>query len=373
MDDTTDQQTRIPGVRYRKIVRSRIEATAINGIVTTREVPEPAWEPVPPRDWDEVILRGVTGLAVVLSAIAVVGTTASVGGLLHALLPAPVAYALGVTFTSAWIGCLGLEFVNRVDPDRAARARGAGWAALVLSMGAVVVYGCTLHAPWAGVIGACVDLLSKGLWALLLHQHAVPLSPGVAHWLTVQEQEGAATTLLGKRLNRLDRNAAYQQAVGGPGYQAAAAILATTSPRTRGLNGRDSSGQRRDTPTPAVDPHPAPATATDTSGQAPRTVSGQVKAPEPAPAAPVPDLSGQAQAETAVPAAGTSGQSAQAVTEITRQPIAAICREAIAEHPKVSDADLVAAVKAAGHPDRPSLADTVRRTALRIDPSRKAS
>nr|WTB35082.1 hypothetical protein OG781_41550 [Streptomyces sp. NBC_00830] len=127
--------------------------------------------------------------------------------------------------------------------------------------------------------------------------------------------------------------AAYQQAVGGVEYQAAGAILAS-----------------------AQTTHSLPATGEAVAEPAPE--------PAPAPSPPVP------------PTAGTGGEQqapVPPVTKIDRQSIAAIIRTAIAHNRKVSDADLVTAVKAAGHPDRPNLADTVRRTALRVDPSRKAS
>ncbi|MFF1834181.1 hypothetical protein ACFVXE_08240 [Streptomyces sp. NPDC058231] len=326
MDEATDQP-RIPGVKYRKITRHREETTVIDGVPSTRKVPYVAWEPVPPREWDEMILRGVIGLAVVITLIAVVATTASVGGLLSRMVPEPIAYGMGVVFTASWLSCLALEWLSKINPDQAQPARIAGWVALAISMGAVFTYGHTLNQPWAGGFGACIDLLSKGLWALLIRHHAVPLDEGVAHWVTQQEQKLASRELLSGRLLRLNRRAAYQRAVGGVEYQAAGAILANAQTTT--------------------------------------SLPPAEQTPEPAPSAPVP------------PAAGQGGDEQQApvppVTEIDRQSIAAIVREVIAQNSKVSDADLVTAVKEAGHPDRPNLADTVRRTALRVDPSRKAS
>ena len=60
-----------PGVRYRKVTRTREETTVINGIPSTRDVPYDSWEPVPPREWDDVILRGVTALAITVTVVAV--------------------------------------------------------------------------------------------------------------------------------------------------------------------------------------------------------------------------------------------------------------------------------------------------------------
>ncbi|MFF0395146.1 hypothetical protein ACFYSJ_05070 [Streptomyces sp. NPDC005248] len=325
MDEATEPQERLPGVRYEKVTRYCTETTVIDGVPSTRRVAYQAWEPVPPRDWDELILRGVTGLAIAVTVIAVVATTASVGGLLEALVPSTVAYSMGVVFTSVWLACLGVEWLNRINPDRARPARIAGWVALAISMGAVFAYGHTLHQEYAGGFGACIDLLAKGLWALLIGHHAVPLDAGVAHWVTEQEQKLAGRELLSARLLRLNRNAAYQRAVGGREFQAADAIL-------------NSAETAR-----ALDASAAPA---------PPVVPEKQK-----------EQKEQKEQEEPVPS----------VTDIDRQSIAGVVRTAIAHNPKVSDADLVTAVKEAGHPDRPNLADTVRRTALRVDPSRKAS
>lgn len=232
MTETPDTpQYREPGVRYRKVTRHRDETTVIDGVTSTRKVPYETWVPVPPRDWDDAILRGVTVLAVGVTGIAMVGTTASVGGLLSVLVPAVVAYGLGVVFSSAWLACLGLEWVGRLNPQRVNPARVGGWVALVISMGSVFTYGYTLHQPFAGGVGSCIDLLAKGLWALLIHYHAVPFSEGVAHWISDQEQKLAGRALLTARLSRLNRRAAYQRAVGGREFQAAEAILTADEPR----------------------------------------------------------------------------------------------------------------------------------------------
>lgn len=321
------QEPRIPGVKYRKVVRHREVTTVLEGIPSTREVPYDAWEPVPPREWDEAILRGVVTVAVLFTVIAVVATTASVGGLLSAMVPAPIAYGMGVVFTLSWVCCLAIEWLNRVNPARAKAARNAGLGALALSMGAVFLYGHTLGLPEAGIVGACIDMLAKGSWWLLINHHAVPLDDGVAHWVTEREQELASRELLSGRLARLNRRTAYQRAVGGTEFQAATAIL-NSAQASRGL--------------------PAPAEA-----------PGAAPAPNPAPAT--------------APAAPAGEQQAPVlpVAEITRPPIAVIVRKGIEADETVSDADLYAAVLAAGHPDRPSLADTVRRSAQREDPSRK--
>jgi hypothetical protein len=318
------EQPRTPGVRYRRVTRTRGETTVINGIPSTREVPYDSWEPVPPREWDDVILRGVTALAITVTVVAVVGTTASVGGLLAHMVPSPVAYAMGGVFTSVWLACLGVEWLNRISPARARPARIGGRWALVLSMAAVFAYGYTLGQPVAGGVGACIDMLSKGLWALLIGYHAVPLDDGVAHWVAEREQELAGRELLARRLFRLNRRAAYQKAVGGAEFEAATAILASAE-QARSLDGPDSAEG-----TDTADPEPA------------RTVSAQATAPVPP------------------------------VLDTTRPSVASIVRDALQANPKATFDELYSAVRQF-YPDRPTLRDTVRRSALRADPNWKAS
>ena len=271
-----------------------------------------------------MILRGVTALAITVTVVAVVGTTASVGGLLAHLVPSPVAYAMGGVFTSVWVACLGIEWLNRINPAHARAARVGGRWALVLSMAAVFAYGYTLGQPVAGGVGACIDMLAKGLWALLIGYHVVPLDEGVAHWVTEREQELAGRELLARRLFRLNRRAAYQRAVGGTEFEAASAILASAE-RPRSLDGSDS----------AVD--------TDTTGAGTvRTASGQASGPVPP------------------------------VLDTTRPSVASIVRDELQANPKATYDELYSAVRQF-YPDRPTLRDTVRRSALRADPNWKAS
>lgn len=348
MADSPDQQTRLPGVRYRKIVLERDETTVIDGVPSTRKVQYAAWEPVPPRDWDELILRGVTGVTIGVTALAVVATTASVGGLLTNLIHPFLAYCAGAVFTMNWLACMAVEWLQRGD-DRVWIPRTVGWIALAVSMGAVGAYGHTLNQLAAGVIGACIDLLSKGLWTLVMGLYRVPLDEGVRHWLTEQEQKLASKALLAIRLRRLNSQAAYLRAVGGREIDAAEAITAAA--------------QRPDMSKAPSLPvkEPAPAPTPPTAPLAPH-------APPSAPPAPPAPPSGQdTDADTDM-----SGQNRE-VRQMTLPPIASICRQLITADPKVTDADLMAEVKRQGHPGRANLADTVRRTALRIDPARKAN
>lgn len=175
-----EQQLRIPGVKYREVTRTRLETTTINGISESREVPYTVLEPVPPRDWDALVVRGVTFFAVLVTLLAAVATTAAVGGLLDKVIPAAFAYGAGVLFTGSWLICLGVQWLERRDPRRALPASVAGWGALVIGMACVVAYGIDLNEPLAGGAGACLDLLAKGVCTLVIRYYATPLSEPVA-------------------------------------------------------------------------------------------------------------------------------------------------------------------------------------------------
>ncbi|KPI33334.1 hypothetical protein OV450_1422 [Actinobacteria bacterium OV450] len=407
MDQPTVQQHREPGVKYKPVTRHRMVTTEINGIASTREVPYESWEPVPPKEWDEVILRGATGVILGFAGIAAIGTSASVGGLLATLVVEPIAYMCGVMFTGAWLTCVAFQWLDRVDPERARVAERAGWFFLALSMGATVAYGHTLNALWAGIVGAAIDLIAKGLLLLLIRYHRVPLDADLAHWVTEREQAIASKSLLGKRIARLNRMAAYQRAVGGREYEAASAMLdGATVTRTVVEDTAASSPELgpviQAVPVQAAPPVPAapapvvvpvaptasavpvvPAAPAPVVAPAAPVVPNYIAAPVPTvPVAPVvPSVPVTSQTAPQAPAAaapatggGTAAQSpVPAVTPIGRPNIATICRAGIAANAKVTDAELLAMVLAAGHEDRPTLADTVRRSAQRIDPDRKAS
>ncbi|MFJ6561958.1 hypothetical protein ACIQMV_19270 [Streptomyces sp. NPDC091412] len=350
---------RQPGVRYKRDKVQRPVTTVIDGKPSTRMVTEEVWVALPPRDWDEIIRRGAVAVAIVVTLLAAAGTVASVGGLLSRMLHPGVSYATGAVFTASWLVCLGIEHIERVDAARAARARGAGWAMLVVGMGAVITYGAVLHQLPAGIIGSFLDAAAKGLWWLIMGLDRVKLDPDVAHWVADQEQRMAGRYLLGVRLGRLNRRAAQLHG-GGSEFQAAEAILAS-----------------------AAQPQQLP--ATDTSGhdrEVSESVSGQAdasSAPTP-PAAPVPPpATPTPPAQPAPPAdAGATGSSQQqgaqgkALRPVGPPSIAQTIRDVLSTDPKISDADLIDRVKAVhgdgGDPVK--FAATVTRTRHRIEKPR---
>lgn len=345
MTETPDQQPRIPGVRYRKVPRDREVTTVIDGIPSTRTVTEDAWEPVPPRDWDEVILRGVTAVTLLVILLAMSATTASVGGLLSRLIPAPVAYMGGVIFSLSWLTCMAVEWLQtRSTTNGALVPRVAGWGALLISMAAAGTYGYAREQLAAGIIGGLVDLLAKGLATLVIGLYRVDLDPGVAHWFADQEQKLAGRILLGARLRRLNRRDAYMSAVGGREHEAAGAMLAaavTTGPNP------DGPGQ----PVPVQEAAPAPAAVQAPAPAAPAPAPAPAPTPAPAPqAAPAPS------APAPAPAAG-GGASVLPMVPSVRQ----IVRQALDEDLDMPEADVLARVTAKHGTDNAKLPETVSR------------
>jgi hypothetical protein len=375
---------REPGVEYRSEARTRMVTTVINGKASQHEETYYVDVPVPPRDWVPIVERALFCWACLLIVAAFLSTSASVGGLLNELLPAGVAYVLGLFFTGSWLGLLGLEWLDgRIDPDRAKAASIAGWVALLMGMGAVFVYGYSHDLPWVGAAGACIDLAAKGFCHLLLSRQQVRLPKGVANWVRSQEHEQAATTVLADSIRRLDRRAAYRRAVGGREHQAAQAILSAAEPPARALP--DTSGQAS---APVSGPVPDP--SGPPSAPTPPAPPQPPAAPVPPPAAPVPPVPPVVPAGTGASGSGegTTGpgnreQETETGTPPGLQPvgplsIAAAVRQARAEDPRQSDAQMVARVLMLrggdDGGDRLKFAETVRRTRSRQDnPKKKRS
>ncbi|MFF4900502.1 hypothetical protein [Streptomyces sp. NPDC001068] len=379
----TLQQHRQPGVRYKTVTVERPETTVIDGRPSTRMVRCNVEVALPPRDWDEIIRRGVTGVAVAVTLLAAAGTTASVGGLLSRLLHPAVAYSTGLIFTASWLACLGIEQIERVDAARANRARVAGWVMLLIGMGAVITYGHEMQQLPAGVVGSSLDLAAKGLWWLIMGLDRVKLDPGVAHWVAEEEQQMAGRFLLGTRLARLNRRAAAMRAAGTPEFQAAEAILAQAASQAQHLPAADTSGQAASVSVPLSVQVPAtvPGQGPDPSGPTPGAPTPPPVAPTPPPSAPVPPPAAPVPPAPPVTPAATGasgssggqaaptsgGQGAPGLRPVGLASKAQTVRDVLAQDPTISDADLIERVKAVhgdgGDPLK--FADTVTRTRRR--------
>jgi hypothetical protein len=242
-------------VKTRPEARVRHVEHTIDG--ATRLVPETytVHIPVPPRDWDRTVLRGVTGAAagIVLGSIA--WTTTNVGDLLTATVPAPIAYIGAAAYDVPWISCLALEWLARYDADRARAPRHAGHVALAVAMAAVIVHGYVVGALAAGIVGAVISAIAKGLWTLVMRHTAQPLDTRTQEWLRIRRGEVGARLALSAELRRLDEaedHHAAALAAQQPDARPTPAGLPVTGP---------SAPPTPEPPTPASPPPPA-ATAT---------------------------------------------------------------------------------------------------------------
>ncbi|MFF5968200.1 hypothetical protein ACFY64_31655 [Streptomyces collinus] len=364
MTETPDQQPRIPGVRYRQVTAYRDETTVIGGIPSVRKVPYTTWEPVPPRDWEAIVLRGVTAVTLGITTLAVIATTASVGGLLARLIPSELAYAVGVVFTSTWLCCQAVEWLQTMSGGTAWGARVGGWLALAISMGAVITYGHTIDQTAAGVIGGSIDLLSKGLLTLVMGLYKVQLDAGTAHWLKEQEQKLSARVFLGVKLRRLNRDDAYLRATGGREMVVADAL--TQRPDAAPML---SVPVQQPAPAPVQQPTPAP----QPTAPVPPVPPAHPTAPNPEPAP----------ADTSTSTSGPDPDASEAPEEPQAEPepssvlpmapsIRQIVVKALDENEDIADEALLERVKAL-HGDRPKLAETVATYRRKEIKKRKAS
>ncbi|MDX2649273.1 hypothetical protein PV341_38060 [Streptomyces sp. PA03-1a] len=348
-EDTTPVQPRIPGVRYRKAERYRLETTVIDGVPETRKVLYTTWEPVPPRDWDDIIVRGVTAVAVGVTVLALAGTTAAIGGLLHRVVPVAISYGTALVFDLSWLASIAIEHVERLYPPRARAARNTGWVALLISMGSIVAFGGVMEQWAAGCVAAAVPLLSKGLWWLVLRTYAVPLSDGVAFWMHRRREKAVATLAVAGQLRRIDRHRRYAEAVYGPQASTAAEILSA--------------------PAQALPVVEVPGHVADTSGRPDPDPSGQ-----PAPTAPEPARTVSGHDEDTGPDTAEEPPAPVPPVAPVGGSIAATIRAELAKDKSISDEDLIERVRAV-HPDRDDskLAGTVVRTRHRQENPPKKS
>ncbi|MFJ5890345.1 hypothetical protein [Streptomyces californicus] len=374
-----EQQRSIPGVRYKKVKRSRRVPFEWRGQMKERNETFYEWVPVPPLNLDRVYLRAVIAIALGLTLVAAVWSTTAIGRLLKDMVPGheQIGYVGALAFEVPWVGCLLVQWILRDEPDRARPAVIGGWIGLGVVVGAVVIDGFELNLPLVGAVAAFVSILAKGFWWIVLRMVHRPLDEEHAGQLDAVRQSIAVDRVLLREQSAVTAHEAYLTQVYGPHAMASlpgpvAAPELTAGPGQVPDMAGTVSGQ---VSAPAT---PAPGHGPDTSGQGAVPVT-PVPAPPVAPAAPtIPPT----QFENPVPSVPpTAPQDPPTELQeppvepvaITRPGISEICRKEIAANPAITDAELVDAVRAAGHPDRPNLADTVRRTAQRVDPKRRAS
>jgi hypothetical protein len=183
-------------VKTRTVRRTRTVPHTIDGITHMVNEEYEVQVPVPPRDWDHIVLTAVTAIAGLLVLVAVVWSTANIGDLLARVTIVAAAYAGAVAFDLAWIMCMAVEWLARYDRRRARMPRIAGHIALAVAMAAVAAHGWLEGHHAIGVIGAAVSGLVKGLWTVVLGYYAAPLDPRTQAWVEQQLAEAGAQQAL---------------------------------------------------------------------------------------------------------------------------------------------------------------------------------
>ncbi|MGQ4486875.1 protein transporter Sec31 [Streptomyces sp. SAS_281] len=199
-------------MKTRTITRKQLVPHTVDG--TTHLVLDefPVDVPVPPRDWDRIILNAVTAAAALIATACIVWSTASIGDLLAQATIAPAAYAAAAVFDLVWLGCMALEWLARYDHARAAFPRRAGYVALAVAMAAIAAHGAiadqlaiglvgaavSAHGAIAdqlaiGLVGAAVSALAKTMWTAVLRHHAKPLDRRTQQWVDAERAKAGGS------------------------------------------------------------------------------------------------------------------------------------------------------------------------------------
>lgn len=156
------------------------------------EVTDTVEVPVLPRDWDRIVLLGLSAVAVLGIVISVAWSTASIGGLLSLTVPDAIAYAAASIFDLAWITCLAAEWLDRYNTAKAVMPRRIGHVALLIAMLAVFARGAMSGSWVTGLVGAVVSGIAKVIWMVVLHHQSKPLDDRTQQWVNQYNAEAGA-------------------------------------------------------------------------------------------------------------------------------------------------------------------------------------
>ncbi|MFD7786509.1 hypothetical protein ACFV4Q_26010 [Streptomyces nojiriensis] len=168
--------------------RHRLVDRTIDG--TTHQVPEPYTVRMPklPRDKDTMALVGVSSLVLVLTLVAIVWSTYSIGRLLGG----GPGYAAGMVFDAAWLSVLLLEWLARFDPAKREFPRKVGWALALVAAGAIFLEGQMAGGWQMALVGAAVSIVAKVLWWAVFKHIDKDLAPADAAWVAAEMSKANA-------------------------------------------------------------------------------------------------------------------------------------------------------------------------------------
>ncbi len=163
-------------------------------------------QPLPPRDWDQIVLTAVTGVAITVGAGCIAWSTSAIGHLLTTAAHPAIAYGGAATFDLLWMTCLALEWLARYEPDKATGPQIAGYLGLAIAVGALITEGARGGHLAAGIVGAAISVGVKALWALVLRHHAKTLDPDTQQWVELEMAEVGGELALAAVRRRLARS-----------------------------------------------------------------------------------------------------------------------------------------------------------------------
>ncbi|MET9604507.1 hypothetical protein ABZZ17_05500 [Streptomyces sp. NPDC006512] len=169
-------------------IRHRLVDRTIDG--TTNQVSQPytVRTPKPPMDKDRAALIGVSVLVLVLTLVAIVWSTHSIG----TLLGGGVGYMAGVVFDVAWLAVLVLEWLARFDETKREFPRKVGWVLALVAAAAIFLEGMMAGGWQMAAVGAAVSIVAKVLWWAVFRHIDKDLSPADSQWVAAEMSKANA-------------------------------------------------------------------------------------------------------------------------------------------------------------------------------------
>ncbi|MEU3522025.1 hypothetical protein ABZ770_43510 [Streptomyces sp. NPDC006654] len=271
-------------MKFKTEKRSRVVQHTRDGI--THDVTEPyeIRTPVMPADWDQYAIKAAVTVVALLTAVAVVWSTYSIGALLNG----GMGYAAAAVFDAAWIVNVLMEYLARFDPAKRSFSKKVGWLLLAATMGSIFWHGILAGSVALGVVGAAVSLFAKILWMGIMRFINRDLSEADQQWVKAEiSRSNAQLAIAGVRrqVARAESRAALEllaaeqtrtevsdwMATAAPAVEtvAPAAVSARTSAAsalTSATDGDATTLRRRDVTNPGNPLFQAPAIRKDEDG-----------------------------------------------------------------------------------------------------------
>lgn len=169
-------------MKFRSETRRRAVEHTVDGITHTINKPYTKRVPVLPADWDSRAIKAASALVLVLTLVAIVWSTVSIG----ALLQGGAGYAAAVLFDVSWLTVLILEWLGRFDPAKREFARNMGFGLVAITAGAIFWHGWLLDSIALAVVGAAVSVIAKALWMAIFKHVDKPLSEEDRQWVDAE-------------------------------------------------------------------------------------------------------------------------------------------------------------------------------------------